>query len=157
MIKNHNQVHLHYILFLFHPAGIAPTKQIIPNTTNAIVLLYSIICSAVLPSIVYARIIPISAILNVCPNSRTVEMVDDAKPMYSFGTELIIRLLFGGAKQLTPIPTTAKLTIMIVMLSVKVPYAIASKPTPMNTMPQRANTAGLYRSDSAPCEVPRTP
>ena len=98
-----------------------------------------------------------SAMLIVCPNRRTVEMVDDAKPMYSFGTELIIRLLFGGAKQLTPIPTTAKLTIMIVMLSVKVPYAIASKPTPMSTMPQRQILRDYIDQTVCPCEVPRTP
>ena len=64
---------------------------------------------------------PINAMLMVCPKRRTVEIVDDAKPIYIFGTELIIKLLFGGAKQLTPIPTTAKLTIMIIILSVKVP------------------------------------
>ena len=62
-----------------------------------------------------------SAMLMVCPKRRTVEMVDDANPMYVFGTELMMRLLFGGAKQLTPIPTIAKLTMIIAILSVKVP------------------------------------
>lgn len=64
---------------------------------------------------------PISAMLMVCPKRRTVEIVDDAKLIYVFGTELIIKLLFGGAKLLTPIPTMAKLLIIIDRLSVKVP------------------------------------
>ena len=64
---------------------------------------------------------PINAMLMVCPKRRTVEIVDDAKLIYVFGTELIIILLFGGAKLLTPIPTMAKLLIIIGRLSVKVP------------------------------------
>ena len=64
---------------------------------------------------------PINAMLMVCPKRRTVEIVDDAKLIYVLGTELIIKLLFGGAKLLTPIPRMAKLLIIIGRLSVKVP------------------------------------